>query len=345
MEASDTILSVRNLTTEFSLSRGLLRAVDDISFDLARGEVIGLVGESGCGKSITSKSVLRLIRKPGKSTGQVYFHPSDRAAVDLIELRPMGEEIRRIRGKYINMIFQEPMNALSPVHTIANQMIEAITLHTDASPQEARQRSIELLGRVGIPEPDKRIDSYSFQLSGGMRQRALIAMAISCNPELLFADEPTTALDVSVQAQILKLLKDLQAQFGMSMVFITHDLAVVAQMVDRVLVMYLGQIIEDAPVREIFAHPRHPYTRKLMASILDPAARRSAGTISAIRGAVPEPINLPHRCCFYDRCEEKFMINCPDDQVPALVDVGSKHQVRCFREHSIVQSSTREERR
>ena len=257
----------------------------------------------------------------------------------------MGEEIRRIRGKYINMIFQEPMNALSPVHTIADQMSEAIMLHEQVSQAEARQRSIALLRRVGIPEPEKRIDSYAFQLSGGMRQRALIAMAISCNPELLFADEPTTALDVSVQAQILRLLKDLQEQYHMSMIFITHDLAVVAQMVDRVLVMYLGQIIEDAPVREIFAHPRHPYTRRLMASILDPADRREAGAISAIRGAVPEPIDLPERCCFYDRCDEVDADCCQRDRVPALVDIGDDHKVRCFKEHNIALPASARERR
>ncbi len=336
---NDIILSVRNLRTEFHLRQGVLRAVDNVSFDLRRGEVIGLVGESGCGKSITVRSIMRLIRKPGKSSGNAFFHKSATDVSDLIALKPMGDEIRSIRGKHINMIFQEPMNALSPVHTIANQMIEGIMLHTDANKREARQRSIELLGSVGIPQPEKRIDSYSFQLSGGMRQRALIAMAISCNPDLLIADEPTTALDVSVQAQILKLLKSLQQQHRMSMLFITHDLAVVAQMVDRVCVMYLGQIVEDAPVREIFANPRHPYTRKLMASILNPSDRRGSGIVSAIKGAVPEPIDLPNRCCFYDRCEEK----CDDvciDAIPELADIGANHCVRCFKVHS--QIMTRE---
>ena len=202
-------------------------------------------------------------------------------------------------------------------------------------------QSIELLGRVGIPEPEKRIDAYSFQLSGGMRQRALIAMAISCNPELLFADEPTTALDVSVQAQILKLLKDLIAKSGMSMIFITHDLAVVAQMVDRVCVMYLGQIVEDAPVKEIFLQPRHPYTRKLMASILDPGDRRSDGLVNTIKGAVPEPINLPDRCPFYERCEERIDRYLPAMKVtPELIDIGDRHKVRCFREQPPVQQQT-----
>ncbi len=332
MLADDVILSVQDLRTEFTLRQGILRAVDNMSFDLKRGEVIGLVGESGCGKSIAVKSILRLVRKPGKSTGKAFFRAFDREPVDLISLKPMGSEIRKIRGKHINMIFQEPMNALSPVHTIANQMVEAIMLHTNASQQEARQRSIELLESVGIPEADKRIDAYAFQLSGGMRQRALIAMAISCKPELLIADEPTTALDVSVQAQILKLLKDLQAQYGMSMLFITHDPAVVAQMVDRVCVMYLGQIVEDAPVRELFANPRHPYTRKLMDSILDPGDKRAFGKLNAIKGAVPEPINLPRRCCFFERCSEANPSVCMNE-IPELVDIGSNHKVRCF-EHS-----------
>ncbi len=329
MPVEDVILSVRNLRTEFNLRQGILRAVDNASFDLKRGEVIGLVGESGCGKSIAVKSILRLVRKPGKSSGEIIFRALDRDPVNLIALKPMGSEMRQIRGKYINMIFQEPMNALSPVHTIANQMTEAIMLHTKVSQQEARQRSIELLESVGIPEANKRIDAYSFQLSGGMRQRALIAMAISCNPELLIADEPTTALDVSVQAQILRLLKDLQAKFGMSMLFITHDLAVVAQMVDRVCVMYLGQIVEDAPVRELFANPRHPYTRKLMDSILDPGDRRGSGTLNAIKGAVPEPINLPKRCCFFERCGDANADTCRS-QIPELLDIGSNHKVRCF---------------
>jgi peptide/nickel transport system ATP-binding protein len=332
MTDNDLILSVQDLTTEFSLQRGLLRAVNHISFDLKRGEVLGLVGESGCGKSIAIKSILRLIRKPGRSSGEIYFKPRDGERVELIGMKPMGDRIRKIRGKYINMIFQEPMNALSPVHTIANQMTEAIMLHNKVSKEEARAQSIDLLRRVGIPEAEKRIDAYSFQLSGGMRQRALIAMAISCNPELLFADEPTTALDVSVQAQILKLLKDLIAESGMSMIFITHDLAVVAQMVDRVCVMYLGQIVEDAPVKEIFLRPRHPYTRKLMASILDPGDPRSDGLVNTIKGAVPEPINLPARCPFFERCEEQIDDFCQNLITPELIDIGNGHKVRCFKE-------------
>jgi peptide/nickel transport system ATP-binding protein len=325
---NNSIIELDNVTTEFHIRTGVLRAVDNVSFSLNRGEVMALVGESGCGKSITVKTIMRLIRKPGVSRGRIMFRGENNDPVDLLSLNEKGTDIRRIRGKHINMVFQEPMNAFSPVHTIANQMMEALMLHTDMNKEAARAECIRLLATVGIPEPEKRIDSYSFQLSGGMRQRALIAMAISCNPRLLIADEPTTALDVSVQAQILKLLKDLQKQYGMSIIFITHDLAVVAQMVDRVCVMYLGQIVEEAPVREIFARPLHPYTRALMNSILDPSDKRSAGTpINTIKGLVPEPINLPEECHFRERCTEADN-NC-NNCLPALIDVGNGHKVRC----------------
>jgi peptide/nickel transport system ATP-binding protein len=274
---------------------------------------------------------MRLIRKPGLSRGKILFHGEGEKPVDLLKLNEKGAEIRRIRGKHINMIFQEPMNAFSPVHTIANQMIEALMLHTNMGKEAARSECIRLLGIVGIPEPEKRIDSYSFQLSGGMRQRALIAMAISCNPQLLIADEPTTALDVSVQAQILRLLKDLQEKYRMSIIFITHDLAVVAQMVDRVCVMYLGQIVEEAPVREIFARPLHPYTRALMNSILDPSDKRHTDApINTIKGLVPEPIELPEECHFRERCVETDEARCTDS-APHLVDVGGGHKVRCHK--------------
>jgi peptide/nickel transport system ATP-binding protein len=328
MMERDILLSVRNLRTEFSLRAGLLRAVNDVSFDLARGEVIALVGESGCGKSVAVKSLLKLIRKPGKVYGSAIFDKGVGEKVDLIALNEKGREIRSIRGKLINMVFQEPMNALSPVHTVANQMIEGILLHTDMTKKQARERAIELLGLVGIPQPETRIDSYSFQLSGGMRQRVMIAMAISCNPHLLIADEPTTALDVSMQAQILKLLRELQQNTGMSMIFITHDLAVVAQMVDRVCVMYLGQIVEEAPVREIFENPVHPYTKSLMASILDPGDEKSDRRIDAIDGSVPEPINLPETCPFRDRCNALHGTICIDEN-PMMYEVAPDHFVRC----------------
>jgi oligopeptide/dipeptide ABC transporter ATP-binding protein len=344
-----TILEIKNVTTDFHLRAGILRAVDDVSFSLEKGEVLALVGESGCGKSITVKTIMRLIRNPGVSQGNILFRRDTGEEVDLLALNERGAEIRRIRGRYINMVFQEPMNAFSPVHTIANQMTEALMLHTDMTKKEARREAVRLLDTVGIPEPEKRIDAYSFQLSGGMRQRALIAMAISCNPQLLIADEPTTALDVSVQAQILKLLKDLQKQYGMSIIFITHDLAVVAQMVDRVCVMYLGQIVEEAPVREIFRRPLHPYTRRLMDSILDPSDRRDISRpINTIKGLVPEPIELPWRCRFFDRCEE-YDSACCKEGMPELVETGDgakggvSHKVRCFRYNGGVARERKEE--
>jgi peptide/nickel transport system ATP-binding protein len=341
----DHILNLMNVSTDFHLRSGILHAVDDVSFTLKRGEVLALVGESGCGKSITVKTIMRLIKEPGKSKGKILFRKNTGEEIDLLSLNERGAEIRRIRGRYINMVFQEPMNAFSPVHTIANQMIEALMLHTGMSKAEARSEGIHLLSIVGIPEPEKRIDAYSFQLSGGMRQRALIAMAISCKPELLITDEPTTALDVSVQAQILKLLKDLQKQYRMSIIFITHDLAVVAQMVDRVCVMYLGQIVEEAPVKEIFVRPLHPYTRKLMDSILDPSDRRDLGTpINTIKGLVPEPIELPRRCYFRDRCEEYNPGQCRED-IPELTEVGEgvSHKVRCFRYNGGIEKPNRGE--
>lgn len=331
----DTILSLKNVTTGFNLRGGLLKAVDDISLDLKRGEVLALVGESGCGKSITVKTILRLIKKPGFSTGQLFFQAEGAQPVDLLTLPENSSDIRRIRGRYINMIFQEPMNALSPVHTIANQMIEAIMLHSNLNKKEALQMSIKLLDDVGIPEPEKRVHAYSFQLSGGMRQRALIAMAIATNPELLIADEPTTALDVSVQAQILSLLHEIQQRLNMSMIFITHDLAVVAQIADRVCVMYLGRIVEEAPVDELFRNPIHPYTKKLLSSILDPGDKREVEKqINTISGSVPEPIDLPWRCNFYERCEESDQV-CRES-VPELVDIGAGvvHRVRCFKHNN-----------
>lgn len=330
MENKDIILSVRNLKTSFHLRNGELKAVDGISYDLERGQVIGIVGESGCGKSISVRSILRLIRKPGESKGEIIFSPKDGVEVDLLKLNPRGDEIRKIRGKNINMVFQEPMNALSPVHKVGDQIVEALTLHTDLNKEQAREKAIKLLGDVGIPEPEKRIDAYSFQLSGGMRQRALIAMAISCNPDLLICDEPTTALDVSVQAQILSLMKKLQRKHNMSMIFITHDLAVVAQMVDIVCVMYLGQIVEQAPVKEIFKNPLHPYTKKLMAAILNPSDKRSDMIMNTIKGSVPEPIELPDMCRFSERCDEKICEKC-SNKIPELISVGNNHKVRCFK--------------
>ncbi|MBT3273711.1 MAG: ABC transporter ATP-binding protein [Spirochaetales bacterium] len=328
MGQKNDVLEVRDLRTQFNLREGVLKAVDGVEFTVGSGEVVGIVGESGCGKSITVRSILRMIRKPGESSGSVLFRASDSEPVDLMTLSSRGTEIREIRGKKINMIFQEPMNALSPVHTVGSQIIEAIMLHTELDKHAAREKTIELLQSVGISEPNKRVDAYPFQLSGGMRQRAMIAMAISCDPELLIADEPTTALDVSVQAQILRLLKDLQQRLNMAMIFITHDLAVIAQMADRIIVMYLGQIVEEATAEELFENPVHPYTRRLLQSILDPSDRRNKEEISTIAGTVPEPIDLPARCYFADRCEEGE--DCVAKGLPSITEVGPGHLVRCY---------------
>ncbi len=324
-----TVLSVRDLKTYFYLPHGVLKAVDGVSFDIHRGELVGLVGESGCGKSITARSILNMVRPPGKPQGEVLFF-CDGQAINLLDLEPDGAEIRRIRGDAITMVFQEPMNAFSMVHTVGHQIMEALLLHRPVTKREAREQTIQLLADVGIANPQQRVDEYPFQLSGGMRQRAMIAMAIATNPQLLICDEPTTALDVSVQAQILRLLKELQRQRGMSILFITHDLAVIAQIATRVIVMYLGKVVEEAPVREIFHNPRHPYTRKLMAAVpdivlLEGGERRRLQTID---GFVPEPIGLPDQCVFYDRCAdawERCAASCPP-----LIPVGEGHFVRCY---------------
>lgn len=325
--SSDTILDVRNLKTYFYLREGVLKAVDNLSFSLEKGTVLGIVGESGCGKSITARSILRMVKSPGRSEGEINFNNNGQM-INLLDLDPRGKEIRKIRGDKITMIFQEPMNALSPVHTIGDQIMEAILLHRELDQSKARGLAVKLLGDVGISNPGQRIDEYPHQLSGGMRQRAMIAIAISCNPVLLLADEPTTALDVSVQAQILSLLKGLQADYGMSIVFITHDLAVVAQMVDRVLVMYLGQVMEEANVKSLFHDPVHPYTRKLLESIPDLSKKHKTTRLETIEGSVPEPMNLPERCVFYNRCP--LAENNCNEQYPPMLEVKPGHRVKCL---------------
>jgi len=325
----EVVLSVKDLKTYFFLPHGVLKAVDGISFDVHKGELVGLVGESGCGKSITARSILNIVRSPGRPMGEVWFY-RDGEAINLLDLKPDGAEIRRTRGDLVTMVFQEPMNAFSMVHTIGHQIMEGLLLHRKISQQEARAQTIKLLENVGMSNPGQRIDEYPFQLSGGMRQRAMIAMAIATNPHLLICDEPTTALDVSVQAQILSLLKDLQAQYGMAIIFITHDLAVIAQIAERVIVMYLGKIVEEAPVREIFHAPLHPYTLKLMAAV--PDVQLGAGDrrrLQTIEGFVPEPIDLPRQCVFFNRCGdawERCSVGMPD-----IVEVSPGHFVRCFK--------------
>ena len=263
----DNVLTINNLKTHFFLDEGTVRAVDGVTMDIPRGKTVGIVGESGCGKSVTAFSTLRLVSSPGRIVdGEIVLHRADRE-ICLTDLDEEGEDIRAIRGHEIAMIFQEPMTSLSPVHTVGFQIVEAIRLHLDLRGEEARALAVNMLDRVGIPDAERRFAQYPHEMSGGMRQRVMIAMALSCRPSLLIADEPTTALDVTIQAQILDLMRDLQDEFLMSIMLITHDLGVVAEMADEVAVMYMGRIVEHAATEEIFEHPKHPYTQALMQSI------------------------------------------------------------------------------
>jgi peptide/nickel transport system ATP-binding protein len=322
------LLEVMDLKTYFYVDEGVLKAVDGVSFFVKREETLGLIGESGCGKSVTALSVLRLVSSPGRLMGGEILLHLDGEWIDLAELAPSGGEIRGIRGKEISMVFQEPMTSLSPVHTIGNQIREAILLHRTNDRQEAQEIALDMLNRVGISNPTQRINEFPHQLSGGMRQRAMIAMALSCHPKLLIADEPTTALDVTVQAQILDLIKELQEQFRMAVLYITHDLGVIAEMCHRVAVMYLGKIVEHGSVRDIFYRPLHPYTVRLLKS----RPRLIKGTrerLESIKGNVPVPLDPPPQCGFYDRCPEAIEGHC-NTAVPELIEKEDGHWVRCF---------------
>lgn len=330
----DNVLEVRNLKTHFFLEEGTVRSVEDVTFSVERGKTLCVVGESGCGKSVSARSILQLIDPPGRIVdGEILLHRKDydteeRSTVDIAKLDARSKQIRAIRGKEISMIFQEPMTSLSPVHTIGDQIMENVQLHLDADKKTARARAIEVLGLVGIPRPEDRVDAYPFQLSGGMRQRAMIAMALSCRPSLLIADEPTTALDVTTQAQILTLMKALQDEIGMGMLFITHDLGVVAEIADDVVVMYLGNVIERGSVDEIFHNPKHPYTQALLGSIprLDLNPRNRLGSI---RGMVPNPFNRPTGCPFHTRCQ--FMMPGLCDRIePKAITFGPHRDVLCL---------------
>ena len=310
-ERKETLLSVRNLKTHFRTEQGIVRAVDGVDFDIKRGETFGIVGESGCGKSVTAFSIMQLIERPKGDivSGSIEYLRDDGRSFDIAALDPNGDDMRNLRGNDIGMIFQEPMTSLNPIYTIGNQIIEAIVLHQGVSKFEARKRAIELLVRVGLSDPHSQIDDYPHQLSGGMRQRVMIAMALSCNPRLLIADEPTTALDVTVEAQILDLMRDLQEEFDMSIMLITHNLGVVAEMCDRVLVMYLGKVVEEGSAVDIFYHPRHPYTRGLLASI--PQIGLTSRLVP-IEGAVPMTQDIPAGCTFAPRCPQAMPI-CQND--------------------------------
>jgi peptide/nickel transport system ATP-binding protein len=329
----EAYLSVRDLRTYFFADEGVTRAVDGASFDLYPGRTLGIVGESGCGKSVTARSILRIVERPGRIvSGQILLRrgrtDGRSPEVDLAQLPADGAEIRQIRGGEISLIFQEPMTSFSPVHTVGNQLIEMIRLHTRLSKREARARAIELLRMVGIPRPEGRIDEYAYQLSGGLRQRAMIARARPPDPKLLIADEPTTALDVTTQAQILDLLRELQARNHMAIMLITHDLGVIAEMADDVVVMYLGRVVEEGPVDSIFHAPKHPYTQALLRSMpsieSEPRLR-----LPVISGSIPHPFNRPPGCPFVPRCPSAIPGTC-DAAVPAMTIVGENQAVSCY---------------
>ena len=317
----NTLLKVQNLKVSFATDDGKVTAVDDVSFSISEGETVGLVGESGCGKSVTSQTIMRLIPSPPSiiDAGKIEFMGEDLLA-------KKEREMQNIRGRDISMIFQEPMTSLNPVLTCGDQLIEAIRRHQSISEQEAREKVIEMMKLVGIPLAEQRYDEYPHQFSGGMRQRVMIAMALCCNPKLLIADEPTTALDVTIQAQILDLLKSLQKRFGMAVLLVTHDLGVIAETVQKVIVMYAGRIVEEAPVGDIFKNPAHPYTKGLLASI--PRLDERKEMLFVIRGNVPSLRNMPSGCRFSPRCD--FAKDICRQQTPVLSEISAGHKCACF---------------
>ncbi|HUE83759.1 MAG TPA: ABC transporter ATP-binding protein [Pyrinomonadaceae bacterium] len=317
------LLEVKNLQTHFPTRAGLVKAVDGVSFFLERGELLGLVGESGCGKSITALSIMRLIAPPGKIVaGEIVFDGTNLLSIP-------DEQMRQIRGDDIAMIFQDPMTSLNPVFTVGEQIAEALRLHRKLSRKQARATAVEAMREVAIPDPARRVDDYPHQLSGGMRQRVMIAMALACNPKLLIADEPTTALDVTIQAQILELLNDLRKTRELAVLLITHDLGVVAEVADRVAVMYTGKIVEESPVEELFTRPKHPYSEGLLRSVPKLTAEQVAKKerLETIEGVVPSPTNLPAGCHFAPRCSHR-MPRCTEGPIP-LFDLEGGVTVRC----------------
>ncbi|MFC1463818.1 MAG: ABC transporter ATP-binding protein [Candidatus Brachytrichaceae bacterium NZ_4S206] len=358
-DTRQTLLEVRDLKVEFNIRGGVVKAVDGLTYDIKRGQTVGIIGESGCGKSVTARAILRMVPKPGKITGGeiLYYRYSrypgkdgkakDIEVIDMTKLDPDGELVRQIRGGEIAMIFQEPMSSLTPVYTAGTHLNEAITLHRllpvkklgdqmvekimeyrPVTKEEARQIAIEMLRRVGIPKPEQRVDSYPHQLSGGQRQRVMIAIALSTEPYMLIADEPTTALDVSIEAQILDIMRELQRTANMAIMFITHNLGVIASMADEIVVMYMGKQVERAKVVDLFYNPKHPYTKALLQSVpkLGP---KTGARLASIEGMVPDPLHLPTGCVFHPRCPA-FMAGKCDKLVPNWTNVGENHWVRCL---------------
>lgn len=323
----EPVLEVKNLRTAFRVDGGELIAVDDVSFSVKPGQTVGIVGESGCGKSVTSLSIMGLIpTPPGRiASGEIRFKGKNLVGLP-------ASEMRKIRGNQISMIFQEPMTSLNPVFTIGNQIMEAVMLHQKLSKNEAKEKAIEMLRLVGIPAPERRINEYPHQLSGGMRQRVMIAMALSCNPSVLIADEPTTALDVTIQAQILELIKSLREKLQMAVVLITHDLGVVAETCDYVVVMYAGKVVEEGTAEDIFYRPSHPYTKGLLNSIPSHTGEKKSGRLETIPGLVPNLLHLPKGCRFQDRCKRRTEAGTPQctSEEPTLKEVGPGHYASCF---------------
>ncbi len=320
------LLDVQELQTYFHTEYGLVKAADKVTFHVNEGEIIGLVGESGCGKSVSILSVMRLITSPPGETvgGKVIFDGKD-----LLKYEPNGREMRAIRGSKLTMIFQEPMTSLNPVLTISRQLTETLELHLDMDKHAARERAIELLRMVGVPDAARRLDDYPHQFSGGMRQRVMIAMALSCNPSIIFADEPTTAVDVTTQAQLLELMKDLVTRLNTSLVIVTHNLGVVARYAERIYVMYAGRIIESGRSEDIFGHPRHPYTVGLLNSVPRLGERHGTRKLIPIYGLPPDLINMPPTCAFLPRCTEKIG-KCEKEPWPELRAVGDDHYISCY---------------
>ena len=328
---TDDVIQLLDLHVHFHTQLGVVRALNGVSFNIPRGKVLGVVGESGCGKSITGLSIMQLVPRPGRIvSGRILFrHSPTEAPVNILDYERQSAEMRHIRGKNVGMIFQEPMTSLNPCYTVGDQIAEAILLHQTPNKREAKVQAVEILHKVGMPNPARIADSYPHQLSGGMRQRAMIAMALSCHPELLIADEPTTALDVTTEANILELMRELQAEIGMSIMFITHNLGVVAQMCDEVAVMYLGKVVERATVEEIFDTPKHPYTISLLRSIPRLGTKRKE-QLEVIRGSVPDPYSTVSGCPFHPRCPSFIPGTC-DRLVPveAPIEGAPGHTVRC----------------
>ncbi|NLK07461.1 MAG: ABC transporter ATP-binding protein [Firmicutes bacterium] len=322
------LMDIQDLHVHFTTREGTSRALNGVNLKINRNETLGLVGESGCGKSMTARAILGIVPKPGRITdGKITFWPKVNKAVELTSLNPTGPQIRQIRGKEISMIFQEPMTSLSPVHTIGDQITEAIRLHQGLGLEACENLAAEMLSLVGIPDAKRRLRTYSFELSGGMRQRVMIAMALSCNPKLLIADEPTTALDVTIQAQILELMQDLKERLEMTIMIISHNLGVVASMAERVAVMYLGRVVEEGPTEEIFDNPLHPYTQGLLRSVPQVGVTRQS-SLWTIKGSVPDPYSQVHGCTFHPRCH-KFMKGICDRGFVPDIWMSDQHRVAC----------------